>query len=166
MQDELKPYIVPAILDHDEISRGKSQAGGLRGRAHSQGVIGKSPGGDAKRISTTIVAEPKSLVNHLDRVYQHFQHLGLDGAYIEQIYMQLMHYVCVIALNNLMLRQELCNWKTGMQIRYNVSCLEEWVRKKNMVSESRLQTQCSQTNNIYIYFINGFLLLFIRMTLL
>lgn len=32
-----------------------------------------------------------------------------------------------------MLRRELCMWKTGMRIRYNVSCLEEWARKMKMV---------------------------------
>lgn len=32
-----------------------------------------------------------------------------------------------------MLRRELCMWKTGMRIRYNISCLEEWARKMKMV---------------------------------
>lgn len=124
VQDELKPFIVPAILDHDEITRGKSQSGGFR--------TGRTPS-KAEAPSAVGEAEPKSLVNHLDRYYKQFEYFGLDNGYIEQIYMQLMHHVCVIALNNLMLRQELCNWKTGMQIRYNVSCLEEWIRKKHMV---------------------------------
>lgn len=37
-------------------------------------------------------------------------------------------------MNNLMLRPELCMWKTGMKIRYNISCLEDWVRKVKMTT--------------------------------
>lgn len=123
IQDIIKPHIVPAILDHDEMSRGKNQN---RGRTMS---LDMSPNDNSGGI------KPKSLVYHLDHFYNQFKYFGLDDSYIEQIVMQLMYYICVIALNNLMLRQELCMWKTGMKIRYNVSCLEEWVRKKNMVIE-------------------------------
>lgn len=118
----MKPHIVPAILDHDEMARGKSQ--GARGRTVSLGV---SPDGSQ-------IVEPKSLVNQLDYFFKQFQFFGLDIDYIEQIFLQLLYYICAISLNNLMLRQELCMWKTGMKIRYNVSCLEEWARKKKMVN--------------------------------
>lgn len=127
MQEVLKPHIVPAILDHDEMARGRNAGG--RNRAMSIETTG---GGEvAKR--TQPATEPKSLVNQLEHFYKQFEFFGLDGAYIEQIFQQLMYYVCAVALNNLMLRQELCMWKTGMKIRYNVSCLEEWIRKKHMV---------------------------------
>lgn len=119
IQDIIKPYIVPAILDHDEMSRGKNQN---RGRTLSLDMAGDNSNG-----------KPKSLVNHLDHFYDQFKFFGLDDSYREQIFMQLMYYICVISLNNLMLRQELCMWKTGMKIRYNVSCLEDWIRKKKMV---------------------------------
>lgn len=124
VQEVMKPHIVPAILDHDEMARGKSQGG--RGRTVS---LGMSPDG-----SQTV--EPKSLVNQLDYFFKQFQFFGLDIGYIEQIFLQLFYYICAISLNNLMLRQELCMWKTGMKIRYNVSCLEEWARKKKMVCET------------------------------
>lgn len=139
VQELLKPHIVPAILDHDEMARGINSLKklfqidcyktlyfkGARGRTMS---LDMSPAGDrASKI------EPKSLVNQLDYFYKQFEYFGLDAAYIEQIFMQLMYYVCAISLNNLMLRQELCMWKTGMKIRYNVGCLEEWIRKKQMV---------------------------------
>lgn len=124
VQDALKPFIVPAILDHDEISPGRALSHSTTPAGDGRGRLG-SPAPDSKR-----------LVDRLDEFYKQFTYLGLDGAYIEQIFVQLMHHVCVIALNNLMLRQELCNWKSGMQIRYNVNSLEEWVRKKQMVSGS------------------------------
>lgn len=78
--------------------------------------------------------DPKSLVNQLDHFYKQFKYFGLDDIFIEQIFKQFFYYICAISLNNLMLRQELCMWKTGMKIRYNVSCLEDWARKMKMVS--------------------------------
>lgn len=46
-----------------------------------------------------------------------------------------MYYICAVAMNNLMLRPEVCHWKSGMRIRYNVSCLEGWVRDLKISSE-------------------------------
>lgn len=129
VQEVLKPHIVPAILDHDEMARGRNQNGRSRNMSFES-----SGGGESKR-STPTTTEPKSLVNQLDYFYKQFEYFGLDGVYIEQIFQQLMYFVCAIAMNNLMLRQELSMWKTGMKIRYNVSCLEEWIRKKNMVAK-------------------------------
>jgi len=40
--------------------------------------------------------------------------------------------MCAGALNNLLLRKDLCNWSKGIQIRYNISTLEEWARNKNI----------------------------------
>lgn len=114
VQELLKHHIVPAILDHDEMSRGNRR----------RTLSADTPD---QRI------DPKSLVNQLDHFHKQFQYFGLDDIYIEQIFNQLMYFICTISLNNLMLRQELCVWKTGMKIRYNVGCVEEWARKMNMV---------------------------------
>lgn len=43
-----------------------------------------------------------------------------------------MYYICAVAVNSLMLRGDLCVWKTGMKIHYNVGCLERWVRSMAM----------------------------------
>ena len=40
--------------------------------------------------------------------------------------------MCAGALNNLLLRKDLCNWSKGIQIRYNISTLEEWARNKGI----------------------------------
>lgn len=118
IQELLKHHIVPAILDHDEMSRGR-----MPGRSRTS-LLAETPD---QRV------DPKSLVNELDHFYKQFKYFGLDNIYIEQIFKQFMYYICAISLNNLMLRQELIVWKTGMKIRYNVSCVEAWTREKKMV---------------------------------
>lgn len=120
VQELLKHHIVPAILEHDEMARGRHQ--GNRGRAMS-----------ADTFPENQRPEPKSLANQLDHFYKQFKFFGLDDIYIEQIFKQLFYYICAVSLNNLMLRQEFCMWKTGMKIRYNVSCLEDFARQKKMV---------------------------------
>ncbi|GAB0095574.1 unconventional myosin-Va [Sergentomyia squamirostris] len=120
VEDLIKPVIVPAILDHDEMARGKSN----RSRTVSLELT-SPPGQNAG-------TEPRSLVDQLDHYYKMFGFFGLDVCFIEQILKQLMYYICAISLNNLMLRQELCMWTTGMKIRYNISCIEEWIRRNKL----------------------------------
>ena len=44
----------------------------------------------------------------------------------------MFYYICASALNNLLLRKEMCHWSKGIQIRYNISHLEQWVRDQNI----------------------------------
>lgn len=120
MRESIKTLIVPAILHHDETARGKNR------RTQST----ESPGVDNK-IST----EPQSLVNQLEYFYKQCVFFGLNECYIEQIFQQLFYYICAIALNNLMLRRDLCTWKTGMKLKFNLSCLETWVKQQKMVRQ-------------------------------
>lgn len=118
LRDTIKTLIVPAILHHDETARGKNR------RVQPS----DSPGNETK-IST----EPQSLINQLEYFYKQSVFFGLHPCYIEQIFQQLFYYICAVALNNLMLRRDLCTWKTGMKLKFNLSCLETWVKKQKMV---------------------------------
>ncbi|XP_050073338.1 unconventional myosin-Va isoform X3 [Anopheles maculipalpis] len=118
IQNSLKPYIVPAILHHDETARGKSRRTMSLDISPEQGR-----------------SEPELLVQQLDCLYNHLSSFGLEGCYIEQIFTQLMYYICAVSVNNLMLRGDLCMWKTGMKLRYNMGCLEGWVRTMKMAPD-------------------------------
>lgn len=43
---------------------------------------------------------------------------------------KLYYFMCAHALNNLLLRKDLSYWAKGMQIRFNLSHLEQWIRDK------------------------------------
>lgn len=45
-------------------------------------------------------------------------------------FLKLYYYICANALNNLLLRKDLSYWSKGMQIRFNLSHLEQWIRDK------------------------------------
>nr|CAD7595944.1 unnamed protein product [Timema genevievae] len=56
---------------------------------------------------------------------------------------RIFYFICASSLNNLLLRKDLCHWSKGMQIRYNLSHLEQWVRDHRM--QARKQTEDVQS---------------------
>lgn len=117
IQDTIKPLIVPAILYHDETARGKNKK-----------ALAVESATDNK-----LMLEPQSLVDQLEHFYKQFIFFGLQNCYVEQIFQQVFYFICAVALNNLMLRRDLCTWKTGMKLKFNVGCLESWIKQKKMV---------------------------------
>lgn len=123
----IEGHIVEAILDNDEIERGHHKRG-VRPSGRSVSIDGSSSPEHVK------VAAWKQLISQLEHFYKEFSHFGLESCYSEQIFSQLMYFICAIAMNCLMLRGDKCMWETGMIIRYNLGHIEEWVRDKKLVS--------------------------------
>ncbi|XP_055916560.1 unconventional myosin-Va isoform X1 [Eupeodes corollae] len=122
VQGLIKQFVVPAVLDHDEIKNGQNQG--------NRRTISLDGSPEHAKVSA-----PRLLVNQLEHYYKQFHFFGLHISYTEQIFYQLLYNICAIAMNTLMLRGDICMWETGMKIRYNVTCLEEWVREKKMSSD-------------------------------
>jgi myosin-5 len=57
---------------------------------------------------------------------------GCDDVVIKQILRQLVYYIVSISLNQLLVRRDLCNWTKAMQLRYNVSQIEEFLSRRSM----------------------------------
>ncbi|XP_023037684.1 unconventional myosin-Va isoform X3 [Drosophila willistoni] len=133
IQGLMDAKIAPAILNNDEIQRGRHAAHGMRSRTTSIGAAAaaaSSPDGNGGNVPAW-----KQLIGQLEHFYKQFQHFGLDNCYAEQIFHQLLYFVCAVALNCLMLRGDICMWETGMIIRYNLGCIEDWVRDKKMSND-------------------------------
>lgn len=122
IQGLLDPKIVPGILNNDEIQRTR----------HAHGMRNRNTDNSSSPEHGNIPAW-KQLIGQLEHFYKQFQHFGLSAVYAEQIFHQLLYFVCAVALNCLMLRGDICMWETGMIIRYNLGCIEDWVRDKKMV---------------------------------
>ncbi|ESO90956.1 hypothetical protein LOTGIDRAFT_122399, partial [Lottia gigantea] len=125
MEELIQPSIVPAILEHEAISGlNASKPSGLRGRSSSS----------ARELDSndySLDSLMRSLNNYMRIVTQH----AVDPELGKQIFRQVFYYICAGSLNNLLLRKDMCNWSKGMQIRYNLSHLEQWLRD-NKLSES------------------------------
>ncbi|XP_046682194.1 unconventional myosin-Va isoform X2 [Homalodisca vitripennis] len=117
MEEKLQQKAVPAILEHEAIS---GLSTGKRGRAAS--VIDTVPMPTQKTL--------ESLLQELTGFHRTLTLHGVDHEIIVSVFRQLFYYMCASSLNNLLLRKDLCHWSKGMNIRYNLSHLEQWARDK------------------------------------
>ncbi|XP_053356111.1 unconventional myosin-Va isoform X3 [Clarias gariepinus] len=120
MENILQPMIVSGMLEHETI----------------QGVSGVKPTGLRKRTSS--VADEgtftlDSIIRQLNSFHSIMCNHGNDPELIKQVVKQQFYIIGAVTLNNLLLRKDMCSWSKGMQIRYNVSQLEEWLREKNLM---------------------------------
>ncbi|XP_068423058.1 unconventional myosin-Vb [Clinocottus analis] len=117
----IQPMIVSAMLESESIP---SLAGvkpmGYRNRSSSMDTDG--PGGYTLQ----------ALIRQLGQFHSTMQDHGLDPEIAGQVARQLFHCINAVTLNNLLLRKDVCSWSTGMQLRYNTSQMEEWLRANNL----------------------------------
>lgn len=100
---------------------------------------------------------PNSMLQfQINNFYHVFAAHAVDPELVNQIFRQLFYYITAGALNNLLLRKDLCHWSKGMQIRYNISHLECFIRDNNLVV-SYSQWTCyinrwqSCRNNLFLF---------------
>ncbi|XP_071098869.1 unconventional myosin-Va-like isoform X3 [Haliotis cracherodii] len=125
MQEMIQPNIVPAVLEHEAIAGlTASKPSGLRGRSSS---TARDPDEDDSKMYS-LDSLMRSLNSFMRIVTQH----AVDPELVKQIFRQLYYFICAGALNNLLLRKDMCNWSKGMQIRYNISHLEQWLRDNKL----------------------------------
>ena len=139
MQETVHQMIVPAVLEHEAIAGlTASKPSGMRGRSSSNATELED-----KELSLD------SLMKAMNKFSQILAQHAVDPELIKQIFRQLYYFVCSNALNNLLLRKDMCNWSKGMQIRYNLSHLEQWLRDNKLQESGALSalepiTQASQ----------------------
>uniref|UniRef100_H2MVU3 Myosin VB n=1 Tax=Oryzias latipes TaxID=8090 RepID=H2MVU3_ORYLA len=126
----IQPMIVSAMLESESIP---SLAGvkpmGYRNRSHSMDT-------DDGPSSYTLEA----LIRQLGQFHAVMQEHGLDPEIIGQVVRQLFSCINANTLNNLLLRKDVCSWSTGMQLRYNTSQMEEWLRANNLLQSKAAAT--------------------------
>ncbi|XP_076051644.1 dilute class unconventional myosin isoform X10 [Oratosquilla oratoria] len=121
MEEKVQPLIVPSVLEHEAIAGlSGNKPGGMRGRAGSVARELESPVEPQKALDL--------LLKELTHFYRTLAMFGTDPELITQVFRQIFYYICAGALNNLLLRKDMCHWSKGMQIRYNLSHLEQWTR--------------------------------------
>ncbi|XP_006898299.1 PREDICTED: unconventional myosin-Va isoform X1 [Elephantulus edwardii] len=127
LENILQPMIVSGMLEHETI----------------QGMSGVKPTGLRKRTSS--IADEgaytlDSILQQLNSFHSVMCQHGMDPELIKQVVKQMFYIVGAVTLNNLLLRKDMCSWSKGMQIRYNVSQLEEWLRDKNLMNSGAKET--------------------------
>ncbi|XP_022624059.1 unconventional myosin-Vb isoform X1 [Seriola dumerili] len=127
----IQPMIVSAMLESESIP---SLAGvkpmGYRNRSSSMDTDAGGPS------SYTLEA----LIRQLGQFHAIMRDHGLDPEIVGQVVRQLFHCINAVTLNNLLLRKDVCSWSTGMQLRYNTSQMEEWLRGNNLYQSKAAAT--------------------------
>ncbi|XP_077372230.1 unconventional myosin-Va-like [Festucalex cinctus] len=118
MEDTLQPLIVSSMLEHETI----------------QGVLGSKPTGLRKRSPSSPEEEVtvEVLLQQLGLWHATMIQHGMDSGLIRQVVRQQFYIICAVTLNHLLLRKDMCSWSKGLQIRYNVWQLEEWLVEREM----------------------------------
>ncbi|BFZ26086.1 hypothetical protein BsWGS_29125 [Bradybaena similaris] len=121
MMELIQPLIVPAILEHEAIAGlTASKPSGLRGRSSS--IVHDL---EDKKTSRHPLDD---LIERLNSLLDILTLHAVDLELIKQIIRQIFYFLCANTLNNLLLRKDMCNWSKGMQIRYNLTYFEQWLR--------------------------------------
>ncbi|NXF74788.1 MYO5C protein, partial [Sclerurus mexicanus] len=127
MENNLQPMIVPGMLEYESL----------------QGISGLKPTGFRKRSSSiddTDTYTMTSILQQLSYFYSTMCQNGLDSELLKQAVKQLFFLIGAVTLNSLFLRKDMCSCRKGMQIRCNISYLEEWLKDKNLQSSNAKET--------------------------
>ncbi|XP_068032179.1 unconventional myosin-Vb [Anomalospiza imberbis] len=122
----LQPMIVSAVLENESI----------------QGLSSVKPVGYRKYSSNTsdISYSLDEMIRQLNTFHSTMCDQGLDPEIVQQVFKQLFYMINAIALNNLLLRKDICSWSMGMQLRFNISQMEEWLHGKNLQQSGAAKT--------------------------
>lgn len=116
------------MLEHESlpgISDGApGRASGLRSSSFNNSAI------ESKKVERHTI---ETLIKKLNEFLNILNSHGVDPEIVNQIFKQLFYFIGANTFNNLVLRKEMCHWSKGIELRYNISHLEQWIR------DSRLQ---------------------------
>ncbi|XP_041816149.1 unconventional myosin-Vb isoform X1 [Chelmon rostratus] len=126
----IQPMIVSAMLESESIP---SLAG-----VKPMGYRNRSSSMDMEDGPSSYTLE--ALIRQLGQFHGIMRDHGLDPEIVGQVVRQLFHCINAVTLNNLLLRKDVCSWSTGMQLRYNTSQMEEWLRGNNLYQSKAAAT--------------------------
>ncbi|XP_031420587.1 unconventional myosin-Vc [Clupea harengus] len=131
MEKVLTPMIVPGMLEHESL----------------QGISSVKPPGLRKRSNSVCVSEDTaeacsvgSILQLLSGFHGTMMQHGMDPELIRQAVRQLFYLLGSTCLNSILLRKDMCSCRKGMQIRCNISYLEEWLKEKGLQGSSAMET--------------------------
>ncbi|XP_041967019.1 unconventional myosin-Va-like [Alosa sapidissima] len=122
VENILQPMIVPGMLEQDSIP----------------GVLGVKATGMRKRTCSMTeesgAATLDSILRTLSGFHALLQQHGIPPQLLRLAVKQQFYIICAATLNNLLLRKDMCSWSKGLQIRYNVCQLEDWLQDKGLLN--------------------------------
>ncbi|GLD50382.1 unconventional myosin-Va-like protein [Lates japonicus] len=132
-ETRLQNIIVAALLESETIP-------GLSGAAVKLVTSRKRAGSDPRTVAGGDAPTMALVLRELGALHTALSRQDLPSTLMEQAFHQLTYLISASALNSLLLRKDMCCWSRGMQIRYNVSLLEEWLRSRGLQTGGAVAT--------------------------
>ncbi|XP_049577988.1 unconventional myosin-Vc isoform X2 [Syngnathus scovelli] len=128
MERALTPAIVPGMLEHESLQGISSMK--------PRGFINRSSKNNQDTETYTITF----IIQRLSHFYTSMTQHGTEPHIVKQVVKQLLFHIGATTLNNLLLRKDMCSCRKGMQIRCNISYLEEWLQEKDLQNYHLIDT--------------------------
>jgi len=112
----LSKKILAAVLQHDS-----SQCLSSNGISHSG--LTRQPSKDTSQHALD------DLLSFLSMIYEKLKIYGADRILLGQTFWQITYWICSRAMNNLVYRKDLCRFEKAIQIKHNVSEVQNWLFK-------------------------------------
>ncbi|XP_068599870.1 unconventional myosin-Va [Brachionichthys hirsutus] len=131
-EKSLKSIITPALLESETIQ-------GLSGSAVKLVTSRKRAGSDPRKVGGD-APTMASVLRELGALHTAMSRQDLPLTQMEQAFRQLTYRISASALTILLLRKDMCCWSRGLQIRFNASLLEEWLRSRGLQTGGAVST--------------------------
>lgn len=143
MEKALTPTIVPGMLEHESL----------------QGISSMKPTGLRKRSNSVYEDDSEtytisSIIQQLSLFHCTMTQHSMEQGLVRQVIKQLFFIIGGATLNNMMLRKDMCSCRKGMQIRCNISFLEEWLKEKELQSSNAMDTLKSLSQAAWLLQVN------------
>lgn len=114
VEHQLVTMIVPGMLEHESLPTSQTTLPNRR-RGRSKTIV-----------------KVDDILHLLTNVYNVLRENWVDHRLNQQIFQQLFYLINAHMCNHLLLRKDLVRLTKGMQVRYNISKLEDWSREHNL----------------------------------
>ncbi|XP_029938954.1 unconventional myosin-Va [Salarias fasciatus] len=121
---QLHTIIIPALMESETIPS-------LPGSGAKLGMSRKRAGSEP-RPTAADTPTMMAVLRELGALHMAMTHQAFHATLLEQAFRQLTHYICAASLNSMLLRKDMCCLSRGLQIRYNVTLLEDWLRGRGL----------------------------------
>ncbi len=116
IEHHLTPLLVPGVLEHESI----------------QGMHASTPMRRTRSAQQNVEVTIKAVVHELAAINECLQRACVEPRLVRQVFDQVFYLINATVVNTMLLRKDLCHWSKGMQIRCNLTALEEWVHKQGL----------------------------------
>ncbi|XP_057301771.1 unconventional myosin-Va-like isoform X2 [Hydractinia symbiolongicarpus] len=116
IQSRVNNLIVPGMLEYESIP----------------GVVSTLRRFKSEKKKSEEIITVKDITNKLSAILAVLNAHCVDPSLIKQIFRQIYYYINATMVNNILLRKDMCHWSRGLQIKFNLTQLEEWCRTNQL----------------------------------